>query len=297
MGEDPRSVTAFIEPPVLPSPRLDRTSLRAARRRLETARLLSRARASRGERRTRYEDAVINLNLEVATEVAAAYHGRGVPDEDLDQVANLALVKAVRTFDPTQSEDFLSHAVPTLRTEIRRYFREAGWTIRPPRAVQEMQARVSAAEAELLQKLGRAPRASEIAVHLDVALTVVLDAVNATGCFAPVSLDAPVLPQERPELPYRDPEPADRAAGLPELALLDIGGEDPAFAGVEARVALNRLMDTLSERDRRIITLRYFEHRTQEQIGEEVGVSQEQVSRLITSILARLRRTLADEVA
>lgn len=249
-------------------------ALSDARRRVETARLLSRARAATGEARSRYENDVVRLNLGVAADVARRYHGRGVPADDLDQVACLGLVKAVRSFDPTLGDDFLSFAVPTVRGEIRRYFRDAGWTVRPPRSVQEVQARVSAAEAVLCQQLGRTPRASEIAVHLDVPLALVLDSISATGCFAPMSLDAPR---------------SDDDEGVREL----LGDLDPAFASAEARLALAPLMRDLTDRERTIIEMRYFENRTQAEIGAEVGVSQEQVSRLISGILLRLRRRLA----
>ena len=251
-------------------------ALSESRRRLETARLLSRARASHGESRRRYEDEVIRLNMRVAGEVARRYHGRGIASEDLDQVAYLGLVKAVRGFDPTRGDDFLSYAVPTLRGEIQRYFRDAGWAVRPPRSVQEVQARVTRAEAELCQSLGRAPRSSEIAVHLGEPLTLVLDAQAASGCFSPTSLDAFDDTSETEE------RPAER-----------LGDLDPAFATTEARLALQPLMGALPERDRRIIELRFFAGRTQAQIGAEVGVTQEQVSRLLSGILLKLRRSLA----
>jgi len=250
-------------------------ALSDARRRAETARLLSRARASAGEARARYENDVVRLNLPVAADVARRYHGRGIPGDDLDQVACLGLVKAVRGFDPSLGDDFLSFAVPTVRGEIRRYFRDAGWTVRPPRPVQEVQARIADAEAELCQRLGRAPRPSEVAVHLDVPLTLVLDALHATGCFAPMSLDAPL--------------PDGEDAGVRDL----LGDLDPAFATAEARLAIQPLMGDLTDRERRIIEMRYFEHRTQAEIGAEVGVSQEQVSRLLSAILVRLRERLA----
>jgi len=255
-------------------PAAARIQVTEARRRTETARLLLRARASTGEARARYENDVVDLNLPVAREIARRYHHRGIAADDLDQVASLGLVKAVRGFDPTLGEDFLSFAVPTVRGEIRRYFRDAGWTVRPPRSVQEIQNRVTAAESELSQKLGRHPRPSEIAVHLDVPLTLVYDAQNATGCFAPVSLDAP-----RGE--DTDESPTDR-----------MGDVDPAYDSAEARVALRPLLAHLDERERTILVLRYFENKTQTEIGEVVGVSQEQVSRLLTGILSRLRRTL-----
>ncbi|WP_148614046.1 sigma-70 family RNA polymerase sigma factor [Nocardioides rubriscoriae] len=247
-----------------------------ARRRVQTALLLSRARASRGEARARYEDEVIRANMAVAGEVARRYHGRGIPAEDIDQVAYLGLVKAVRGFDPTVGDDFLSYAVPTLRGEIRRYFRDSGWTVRPPRSVQEVQARVTQADADLTQRLGRSPRPAEIAVHLDEPLTLVIDALSASGCFNPVSLDAP-----RPDAESAE-SPLDR-----------MGDVDPAFASAEARLALRPLMESLPPRERRILELRYFENRTQAQIGAEVGVSQEQVSRLLSAILRKLRASLA----
>ncbi len=275
---------------VAPEPALSRSTARASaqsatqpttasmnesRRRVETARLLSRARASRGDARRRYEDEVIRINMRVASDVARRYHGRGIPAEDVDQVAFLGLVKAVRGFDPTMGHDFLSYAVPTLRGEIRRYFRDAGWAVRPPRSIQEIQTRVTDAESELCQSLGRTPRASEIAVHLDVPMTLVLDAQAASGCFTPTSLDA-------------------RQADAGEESPVDrMGDFDPAFATSEARLALKPLMGSLNERDRRIIQMRYFENRTQAQIGAEVGVTQEQVSRLLSGILLKLRRSLA----
>ncbi len=247
-----------------------------ARRRVETARLLSRARASRGAARARYEDEVIRVNMAVASDIARRYHGRGIPAEDIDQVAYLGLIKAVRGFDSTVGDDFLSYAVPTLRGEIRRYFRDSGWTVRPPRSVQEVQARVTQADAELTQRLGRSPRPAEIAVHLDEPITLVVDALSASGCFTPVSLDAPRPDGETVE------SPIDRMGDL-----------DPAFASAEARLALRPLMASLPTRDRRIIELRYFENRTQAEIGAEVGVSQEQVSRLLGGILRKLRASLA----
>jgi RNA polymerase sigma-B factor len=153
--------------------------------------LLSRARASRGDARARYEDEAIRLNMVVATDVARRYHGRGIPAEDIDQVAYLGLVKAVRGFDPTLGDDFLSYAVPTLRGEIRRYFRDHGWMVRPPRRVQELQARIMGVRDELVAGLGRAPRPSEIAVRIGAGLADVEEALAADGCFTPYSLDIP----------------------------------------------------------------------------------------------------------
>lgn len=149
--------------------------------RMETARLLSLASASRGSARHRYEDDVIRLDIPVARDVARRYHGRGIPAEDIDQVAFLGLVKAVRGYDASVGDEFLSYAVPTVRGEVRRHFRDAGWAVRPPRAVQEIQTRVTDAESELAQAYGRVPGAAEIARHLDVPLALVLAAQLASA--------------------------------------------------------------------------------------------------------------------
>lgn len=247
------------------------------RRRAETARLLLRARASTGATRTRYENEVVALNLPVARDIARGYRNRGIADDDLDQVASLGLVKAVRAFDPTLGDDFLSFAVPTLRGELRRHFRDAGWTVRPPRSVQETQAAAVSAEAELSQRLGRQPGVEEIAAHLGLTVTLVRDALTADGCYAPLSLDAPRQAME-------------------ESPVARMGDEDPAFASTEARLALLPLLVGLGERERTIVGMRFFDHRTQAEIGEAVGVSQEQVSRLLAGILTRLRTELEEPV-
>ncbi|WP_182524304.1 sigma-70 family RNA polymerase sigma factor [Nocardioides dongkuii] len=247
-------------------------------RRAETTRLLARAHASRGASRSRYENEVVGLNMVVAAEVARRYHGRGISGDDLDQVAFLGLVKAVRRFDPTRGEEFLAFAVPTVRGEVRRYFRDAGWAVRPPRSVQDAQRRIRDAESDLAQRLGRDPRPPEVAGHLGVPLSLVLDAQGAAGCFFPTSLDAPAGSGDSGDL-------ASPAEWMGDL--------DPAYAVAEARLAVQPLLRDLDARDRTIIELRYFENRTQAEIGAAVGVSQVQVSRLIAQILRRLRARLA----
>ena len=214
--------------------------------------------------------------MQVAGEIARRYHNRGIPGDDLDQVANLGLVKAVQGFDPSHGADFLSFAVPTIRGEIRRYFRDFGWTIRPPRSVQELQTKITAAEGELFQRLGRSPRPSEVAEHLGVDLELVLDSLAANGCFAPVSLDTPLADGES--------GPGDR-----------LGGVDPGFASAEARVALKSVMRGLTPRERRILEMRFFGGCTQAEIGAEVGVTQMQVSRLLSRLLTRLRKRMEEE--
>jgi RNA polymerase sigma-B factor len=113
-----------------------------------------------------------------------------VSDDDLTQVAFLGLVKAARRYEYAADRDFLSFAVPTIRGELRRYFRDLGWTIRPTRRVQEAQSRITRSDGDLYQKLGRSPRPSEIAEHLDLYLDLVIQALAANGCFTPTSLES-----------------------------------------------------------------------------------------------------------
>ena len=124
--------------------------------------------------------------------MAARYRNRGIELEDLQQVALLGLTKAAHRFDPDLGHDFMSFAVPTIRGELRRHFRDLGWVVRPPRRVQELQSRISRAQAQLEQALGRSPRPSELASHLEVDLDDVVEALAADGCFTPTSLDTPL---------------------------------------------------------------------------------------------------------
>lgn len=244
-------------------------------RRAATARLLAEASdAAPNDRETLLEEAV-RVNMCVASDCARRYRGRGIPAEDLDQVAYLGLVKAVRGFDPDRGCDFLAFAVPTIRGELRRHFRDLGWTLRPPRSIQELQSRILAAESDLAQELGRSPRPSDLARHLDVDLESVLDALGASGCFSPTSLDAPV-PEGEDALGER------------------LGSLDPAFNRAEARVTLHAVLRGLTPRERRILELRFFGGCTQAEIGADIGVTQMQVSRLLNRILARLRERLVE---
>jgi len=212
----------------------------------------------------------------VATAIASRYRTRGIATEDLEQVAYLALVKAAQGYDAALGNDFLSYAVPTIRGEIKRHFRDLGWTVRPPRRIQELQARITAADALLSQELGRSPRPSEVAAHLGEQVEDVTEALATVGCFTPASLDRPAG--------------EDGTATVSDL----IGSEDAAREAAEARTVLAPLVRRLGERDRRILLLRFFRGWTQQEIADDIGVTQMQVSRLLTRILADLRKGLSD---
>lgn len=276
--------------PVAPAEALTATgtAARAPRRPGEEERSLRTAELFRavadtadvGERR-RLEDEVATVNMGVARAIATRYRDRGMRTEDLVQVAYLGLVKAVRGFDPDYGRDFLSYAVPTITGEVKRYFRDHGWTVRPPRRIQELQAEVARVSHELSQALGHSPTAVEVADELGVDADQVIEALGADGCFTPSSLDVPVG--------------EDGAATLGDL--LDDGEGDREQAAVDARVALAPVVRRLAERDRRILQLRFFSGWTQQQIASDIGVTQMQVSRLLSRILADLRRQLASTPA
>ena len=253
-------------------------TLSRRQRRDRTARALMASGATRSDRR-RQEllDYVVRINMGVAKSVASRYVNRGIEEDDLVQVAYAALTRAARDFDPSRHEDFLSYAVPTIRGELKKHFRDHGWTVRPPRRVQETQARITRAEGELVQHYGRPPTPEETAEHLGAEVPDVLEAMSADGCFAPSSLDRPLAGAE--------------GSGFATVGDL-LGGEDASQDAAEARVTLAPVVRRLKERDRRILYMRFFEERTQQEIADDIGVTQMQVSRLLSRIMRDLRTEL-----
>jgi RNA polymerase sigma-B factor len=240
-----------------------------------TARLLAQAATTTDDvERKRLRDEVVVLNMAVARAVASRYRDRGINREDLMQTAYVGLVKAVHGFDPSFDRDFLSYAVPTVAGHVKRYFRDYGWMIRPPRRIQELQAEISTASSDLLQVLQRSPKPREVAEHLDVDVDSVIEALSAKGCFTPASLDIPVGEGES--------EP------MGEL----LGEDDIGMRDAEARILLAPAVRRLKARDRRILELRFFRAWTQEEIAQDIGVTQMQVSRLLTRILSDLHEEL-----
>jgi len=211
--------------------------------------------------------------LPVARSIAARYSGRGVERSDLDQLAFLGLVKAVRRWMPGRSEDFLQFAVPTIVGELKRYFRDLGWSVHVPRGAQELALRVENAQQELVGRLGRGPTVNELAEYLELSIEDVVDALEAAAGHHSVSLDTPR-------------EDAEGDAGT----LADLfGAEDGRFELVEASLTIARAARYLSSRERRVLELRFAGDLTQTQIAAEVGVSQMQVSRILRAALEKLR--------
>ena len=267
--------------PAQPAPRRsgdgDRGVSRAERSR-RTAELLDRVRSETDEpRRSALLEEVILLNRGVAEAVASRYHGRGVSPEDLVQVAYEGLTKAVQRFDPETRNDLLTFAVPTIRGELLRHFRDRSWSVRPPRRVQELRWKVSQQVADLEQELGHPPSAAEVKEALAISDEEYTEAVHAAGSFQATSLDQPAT--------------ADSLTTLGSL----IPAEDVDTGASEARVILSPVVRRLPERDRRLLQLRFFEDMTQAEIGRDLGVTQMQVSRHLHRILDNLREELGDD--
>jgi len=238
-----------------------------------TRSLLSRRAASTDEDlRQALLDEAIELNLSIAHSIATRFRGRGVESDDLDQVAYLGLVKAARSYDPSTETPFLAYAVPTIRGEVKRYFRDCSWTVRIPRRLQELQGTIASARPQLVQELHRDPSLQEIADEIGADVNEVEAAIAADGCFSVLSLDRPV--------------DGDSTANLADTIADE---EDTSFEQTEAVAVLEPVLSDLAPRERRILELRFVEGHTQADIGAEIGVSQMQVSRLLRGILDRLR--------
>jgi len=211
--------------------------------------------------------------LPLARQLARRYQRGGEQLDDLIQVASLGLLKAIDRFDPARETAFSSFAVPTILGELKRHFRDKGWSVRVPRDLQEMAVRVDRMADEMSRELGRAPTPAEIAKRAGVTLEQVLEAREASAAYRAVSLDRPRTENDEEGDPYAD------AFGI----------EDPGFGLAEDSATVERLMQVLSEREREVLRLRFEEDLTQSEIGQRVGVSQMHVSRLIRQSIARLR--------
>jgi RNA polymerase sigma-B factor len=241
---------------------------RAARARADR-RLFERAHA--GDPAAR--DALVDRFLPLARQLARRYQRGGEQLEDLVQVASLGLLKAIDRFDPERETAFSSFAVPTILGELKRHFRDKGWSVRVPRDLQEMAVKVDRVTDEMSREIGRAPTPGEIAERIGATQEQVLEALEASFAYRAISLDRPRSDDEDEGVSYAD----------------SVGAEDPGFSLAEDAATVDRLMRVLSEREREVLRLRFEEDLTQSEIGARVGVSQMHVSRLIRQSIARLR--------
>jgi RNA polymerase sigma-B factor len=226
----------------------------------------------------RIRELLIERYLPLARRLAHRYQHTDEPIEDLVQVASIGLLKAVDRFDCTRQVMFSSYAVPTILGELKRHFRDRTWSVRVPRDLQELALRVDQTVTRLSVGRRRSPSVGEIARTVGASEEQVLDALEAMGAYRASSLDAPRS--------TRDEEA--------ESVVDAFGAEDLGFDRAEERATLEPLMRRISERERTVLRLRFAEDLTQAEIGERIGVSQMQVSRLIRQALTRLRAGAVD---
>lgn len=239
----------------------------------DTDQLLEAAASAGPQQRAYLEEEVARRHLGLARHLAARYAGRGADREDLIQVANFALVKAIRGFDPAKGE-FVPFASVTILGEIKKYFRDQCWGVRPPRRIQQLQADISKATERSLQSDSRTPCIADLAEELDTDTAAVQEALAARGCFSPSSLDQPARDSGRP---------------LGESIAVD----ESAYDFIDEWVTVGPLCRELDDSERELLRLRFVEDKTQQEIAAIVGVSQMQVSRRLAKLLDQLRSRVA----
>lgn len=212
-----------------------------------------------------------------ATALARRFTRSRVMFDDLEQVAGLALVKAIDRFDPDYGAAFTTFAAETIKGELKRHLRDTSWSMRVPRGLKDASLRVRRSEAELTQSLGRPPTMEELAESADLDVDEVVEAQRASNAYAAESIDAPM---------------ADRDNAISLASVL--GTEDPALERAEAWHAVELAMSQLDERERRILYLRFFEDMSQTEIAAEVGVSQMHVSRLLARSIQDIRDSIGE---
>ena len=234
---------------------------------------LFQAYAATGDLAAREE--LVRRFMPLAAQLARRYANNREPVDDLLQVASLGLIKAVDRYSPDRGAAFSSFAVPTILGELKRHFRDVGWAVHVPRALQELTLRVRAEVDEQSRKLGRSPTPAELAESLGEPVESIIEALESATAHHAVSLDAPL----------RSSDPDDGDAAWHDR----LGVEEDGYDRAEWRGALERGVRALPERDRTILALRFDEELTQSEIAERIGVSQMHVSRLLRRALDRLR--------
>lgn len=238
-------------------------------------RLLFRRYRTSGDPATR--ELIVKRNLGLAASVASRYSRSSVSHDDRMQLASLALVKAIDRFDPDRGVAFSSFAIPTMVGELKRYFRDHAWTVRPPRELQERSLRLERTTQTLTGELGRAPTTRDLARAMDLSLEDVLEAIEASHAFGNTSLDQPAGPHQ------------DETLGA------IVGAEDAQFEQVENMVLAEDLLSQLTPTEQQIVRLRFQHDLTQSEIAALVGGSQMRISRILRSALEQLSASAAAE--
>ncbi|MET9916680.1 RNA polymerase sigma factor SigF [Streptomyces sp. NPDC006435] len=221
---------------------------------------------------------LVELNLALVKFAASRFRSRSEPMEDIVQVGTIGLIKAIDRFELSRGVEFPTFAMPTIIGEIKRFFRDTSWSVRVPRRLQELRLDLAKAGDELAQQLDRSPTVGELADRLGITDDEVVEGMAASNAYTASSLDA------KPEEDEHEGALADR-----------IGYEDHGLEGIEYVESLKPLIASLPRRDRTILSLRFVANMTQSEIGEELGISQMHVSRLLSRTLVKLRRGLTLE--
>ena len=218
---------------------------------------------------------LIERHIDFVRRLARRYARRGEQLDDLTQVGCVGLIKAIDRFDGGFGASLTGYAAPNILGEIKRHFRDRGWSVRVPREIQELNVRLSRVVDELTSKLGRSPSVEELSEATGAPIELVLEALEASSAYSAISLS-------------EGPDPDDES-GSPLDAL---GDEDHGFEQSEQRLTLATGIQRLPGRERQILHMRFFEGLTQSEIAERLGISQMHVSRLIRASLDRMRREL-----
>ena len=244
----------------------------------EAARLLAQLHGlgANSPRRKPIRDRLAEMHLPLVEYLARRFARRSVPLDDLIQVGSIGLLKAIDRFDPGRGLEFSTYAAPTILGEIKRYFRDSGWLVHVPRRAQELQTTLDTARSELSQELRRAPTVAELARQTGVAEDQVIEALDVARAYSGVPLDEIAAPES--------------GVGAAILA-----GDDAELDRVELREMLRPALAALPEREQEVLLLRFGAGKSQTEIAGIVGVSQMQVSRLISRSLTRLRERLVTD--
>lgn len=222
---------------------------------------------------------LVMSHLNLVRFIANKFKNRGEPIDDLIQVGYLGLLKAIDRFDPTRGLEFTTFATPTIMGEIKRHFRDKGWSVRVPRRLQELSAKVNQATDTLTSQLQRSPTIAEIADYLDATVDEVLEAMESSSAYSSVSLEAPSGADDDDT-----PSVIDRYAT-----------EDSDLAFTDDRIIIEEALASFSPRERDVIEMRFLKGMTQIEIAEKLGISQVQVSRLLRRTLKKIQDKIDPE--
>ena len=216
-------------------------------------------------------DELITSHLNLVRFLAYRFKNRGEPIDDLIQVGTIGLIKAIDRFELERGLEFTTYATPTILGEIKRHFRDKGWSVRVPRRLQELSAKVNKANDALTQKLQRSPNLEEIAEYLEVSVDEVLEAMESGEAYSSVPLET------------------DNSLNDDAFSVIDkYGKEDKVLAGSDDRIVLNEVLEEFTPKEQEVIKLRFIDGLTQIEIAKRMDISQVQVSRLLRRTLQRM---------